>query len=159
VIAFISRQKKQSDIHLTIKTMKKTILILTVLMSSFILNSRGQCGGATTVSTKPTSLGIVIYSNDVETIWNALRLANYSAGAGDTVRVFLLGKGVELETLAKTNDNISEQTNLFLKTGGTILGCGTCLQSRNNLTPQFCKMSSMADLYDIIRKSKILLSF
>ena len=128
-------------------------------MISFVLNIHAQCGGTTTKTTNPTSIGIVIYSNDAETIWNALRLANFSVSAGDTVKIFLLGKGVELDSLVKRNNDLKEQTEIYLNAGGTILGCGTCLQSRNNLTPQFCKMSSMADLYDIIRKSRILLTF
>jgi uncharacterized protein involved in oxidation of intracellular sulfur len=138
--------------------MKKTFLILTILICSFDFNIHAQCGGDTK-TTKPTSIGIVIYSNDIETVWNALRFANFSIGTGDTVKIFLLGKGVELDTLAKNNSNIKEQTDLFLHTGGIILGCGTCLQSRKNFMPQFCKMSSMSDLYDIVRKSKTVLTF
>lgn len=139
--------------------MKKSLFICLILWSVFAFRVSAQCGGTTTKATKPTSIGFVIYSNDVETVWNALRLANFSVSAGDTVKIFLLGKGVELDTLAKKNPDVKEQTDLFLKAGGTILGCGTCLQSRNNLAPQVCKMSSMADLYDIIRKSKTLLTF
>jgi uncharacterized protein involved in oxidation of intracellular sulfur len=139
--------------------MKKLSLIILILLSSVSFEIYAQCGGTTAKTYKPTSIGFVIYSNDVETIWNALRLANFSLSAGDTVKIFLLGKGVELDTMAKKNPDVKEQTDLFLKAGGTILGCGTCLQSRNNLAPQVCKMSSMSDLYDIIRKSKIVITF
>lgn len=39
-------------------------------------------------------LGICIYSNDPESVWNAFRFANYSIKQfQDEVRVFLLGKG------------------------------------------------------------------
>lgn len=51
----------------------------------------------------PVSIGMVIYSNDNETVWNALRLANYAKNEGDTVSIFLLGKGVELDNLVKQN--------------------------------------------------------
>jgi hypothetical protein len=139
--------------------MKKPFSIFILLLSLLSLNIHAQCGGTTAKTTNPTSIGIVIYSNDAETIWNALRLANFSVNAGDTVKIFLLGKGVELDSLVKKNNDLKEQTEIFLNAGGTILGCGTCLQSRNNLTPKFCKMSSMADLYDIIRTCKILLTF
>jgi len=44
-------------------------------------------------------LGIVIYSNDAETVWNAFRFANFSLKEGDTVKIFLLAKGVEYEKL------------------------------------------------------------
>ena len=140
--------------------MKKIIILLTIFLGTSLINLYAQCGGNTPVkSNHPTSLGIIIYANDVETVWNALRLANYSENAGDTVKIFLLGKGVELDTMINHNANIKEQSDLFIKKGGIILGCGTCLQSRKNLTPQLCKMSSMDDLYDIIRKSKIVLTF
>ena len=40
------------------------------------------------------TLGICIYSNDPESVWNAFRFANYSIKQfQDEVRVFLLGKG------------------------------------------------------------------
>jgi hypothetical protein len=106
-----------------------------------------------------TSIGMVIYSNDVETVWNAIRLANYSKTQGDTVRIFLLGKGVEVDNLVKENKDIREQVDSFLEKGGTILGCGTCLQSRNNNEPEVCKFSSLKDLYQLIRENKIVLTF
>lgn len=45
-------------------------------------------------------LGIVIYSTDDETVWNAFRLGNFALKAGDQVKVFLLSKGVECESLS-----------------------------------------------------------
>ena len=107
----------------------------------------------------PTSLGLVIYSNDIETVWNAMRLANFSKNQGDTVNIFLLGKGVELENLIKESKDIDEQVELFLKDGSSIMGCGTCLKSRNNNEPQTCKLSSLKDLYELIRKNNIVLTF
>ncbi len=106
-----------------------------------------------------TSIGMVIYSNDTETVWNALRLANYSKNQGDTVHIFLLGKGVELDSMVKKDNNLKEQADKFLASGGNILGCGTCLSSRNNKEPQVCTYSSLADLYALIRKNKIVLTF
>jgi len=138
--------------------MKKTLLLLITVYCS-LFTAQAQCGGTKINTAKPTSIGIIIYSNDVETVWNAIRLANFSKNQGDTVSIFLLGKGVELDNLVKTDKNIKEQTDAFAAGGGIILGCGTCLQSRNNNEPKVCKFSSMADLYDLIRKSKIVISF
>lgn len=107
----------------------------------------------------PTSIGMVIYSNDVETVWNVFRLANHSKNQGDTVQVFLLAKGVEVDNLVKENEDLEEQVNLFLENGGEIQGCGTCLKSRNMDGPQICTFSSMADLYELVRKNKIVLTF
>jgi uncharacterized protein involved in oxidation of intracellular sulfur len=107
----------------------------------------------------PTSIGMVIYSNDVETVWNAFRLANHSVKQGDTVQVFLLAKGVEVDNLVKENKDLEEQVDAFLEKGGQIQGCGTCLQSRKMAEPQVCTFSSLADLYAVIRKNKIVLTF
>jgi len=137
---------------------KKPFFLLTLLLSFLTINIFAQCDSTLTVK-KPTSIGMVIYSNDIETLWNALRLANFSKKEGDTVTIFLLGKGVELDTLIKSNEDLKEQADLFLDNEGRILGCGTCLQSRKLYEPEVCKFSSMADLYDVIRKNKIVLTF
>jgi hypothetical protein len=139
--------------------MKKTFLILILLMSLFVLNIQAQCGGNSTVTTKPTSIGIVIYSGNVEIIWNAIRFANFSRSQGDTVSIFLLGEGVELDNMEKSNVYLKSQTDTFISHGGTILGCGVCLQIRKNFEPQVCRHASMKDMYDIVRKNKIILTF
>lgn len=123
-----------------------------ILIGLFAFNSYSQCTENTAKSYTPTTIGIVIYSNDVETVWNAIRFANFSKNQGDTVSVFLLGKGVELDNLIKTEKDLKEQANTFLDNGGIILGCGTCLESRNNKDPKVCKFSSMGDLYELVKK-------
>ena len=47
-------------------------------------------------------VGIVIYSNDPETVFNAMRLGNFALKEGDDVKVFLLAKGVEIESIDNT---------------------------------------------------------
>lgn len=137
--------------------MKKQIVLLAFLTCVFTSSIYAKSQKEQKES--PTTIGMVIYSNDTETVWNALRLANYSKNQGDTVSIFLLGKGVELDDLIKTDKDMKEQTDKFLDNGGVILGCGTCLQSRKNNEPEVCKYSSLADLYDLIRKNKIVLTF
>jgi len=139
--------------------MKTTVIVLFAFFYFHSLNCHAQSGANTSKTSTATSIGIIIYSNDVETVWNAMRLANFSKSEGDTVSIFLLGKGVELENLVKSNNDIKEQTDAFLDGGGHILGCGTCLASRKNNEPQVCKFSSMADLYDLVKKNKKVLTF
>lgn len=139
--------------------MKNLIITLTLFLSLQTINSYAQSSVTPTKSKEATTIGIVIYSNDVETIWNALRLANYSKSEGDIVSIFLLGKGVELDSLMKVDTDLKEQSDEFINGGGEILGCGTCLISRNMNNPQVCKFSSMGDLYDLIRENKIVLTF
>lgn len=95
-------------------------------------------------------LGIVVYSTDSETVWNGFRLGNFALGKGDEVKVFLLAKGVEAETLPSDKFNVKEQMQQFVDDGGEILACGTCLNIRNSEGTELCPLSTMADLYDII---------
>ena len=98
--------------------MKNAYLILAIIVAMIPFKLKAQCGGAQIKSAKPTSIGIVIYSNDAETVWNALRFANYTISAGDTVSIFLLGKGVELNTMNDKKFDLKEQTDNYLKNGG-----------------------------------------
>ena len=138
--------------------MKKSIFVLAIILLLTSANLSSQ-SNPQPFSESPTSIGMVIYSNDVETVWNAFRLANYSKSQGDTVQVFLLGKGVEVDNLVNDNSDLKQQVDAFLEKGGEIQGCGTCLKSRKNDEPQVCTFSSLADLYGIIRKNKIVLTF
>jgi hypothetical protein len=139
--------------------MKSNTFILFLLLCGVPMFSQDCTTATNSPKSDPTSIGIVIYSNDVETVWNALRLANFSKKEGDEVSVFLLGKGVEVDKLIKENKDVDEQVSQLLDSGASILGCGTCLESRNNTSPTICKFSSMKDLYELIRKNKIVLTF
>ncbi|OGF53496.1 MAG: sulfur reduction protein DsrE [Candidatus Firestonebacteria bacterium RIFOXYC2_FULL_39_67] len=104
-------------------------------------------------------LGIVIYSNEAEVVWNAFRLANFSLGEKDTVNVFLLAKGVEYESLSNEKYNIVELAQKVLDAGGKILACGTCLKQRHKDGSELCPLSTMKDLYQIIKDSDKVLTF
>ena len=108
---------------------------------------------------KTIKLGIVIYSDHTETVWNAVRLANFSINKGDKVSIFLMAQGVESESLGNEQFNILEQMNKFLDANGTLLACGTCIEIRKKDSTELCPMSSMGDLYDIIKESDKLISF
>lgn len=105
------------------------------------------------------NLGIVIYSNDPETVWNAFRLGAFSRKQGDTVSVFLLGKGVEAESLDSTKFDVIGQMRSFSEAGGSILACGTCLKIRQSKGTEICPVSTMQDLHALIRDSDKVLSF
>ena len=104
-------------------------------------------------------LGIVIYSDHPETVWNAFRLANFSLNKNDTVNVFLMTKGVEAESLSNNQFNILEQMNKFISSNGILYACGTCIKIRNKESTELCPLSSMADLYEIIDSSDKIISF
>lgn len=104
-------------------------------------------------------LGIVICTNDPETAWNAFRLGVFSRRQGDAVSVFLLGKGVEVESLDGGKFDVVSQMRSFSEAGGSILACGTCLKIRQLEGSEICPLSTMQDLYELIRDSDKLLSF
>lgn len=104
-------------------------------------------------------LGIVIYSNDPETVWNAFRLGVFSLKHDDAVSVFLLGKGVEAEALEDARFDVKGQMRSFVDAGGRILACGTCLKIRNAADSGICPVSTMQDLHAIICDSDRVLTF
>jgi len=103
-------------------------------------------------------LGIIIYSTDAETVWNAFRLGVFSLKEGEKVKAFLLAKGVECENLVNDKFNVKEQMQLFVDNGGEILACGTCLKIRNSEGSELCPLSTMKDLYEIIKDSDKVIS-
>ncbi|MBN2453691.1 MAG: DsrE family protein [Candidatus Omnitrophica bacterium] len=104
-------------------------------------------------------LGVIIYSNDAESVWNAFRLGAFSLKQKDTVKVFLLGKGVECESIDTEKFKVTEQMKLFINSGGSILSCGSCLKIRNSQGSEICPLSTMKDLYDIVKDSDKVLTF
>ena len=104
-------------------------------------------------------LGIIIYSTDSETVWNAFRLGVFALGQGDKVRVFLLAKGVECEQLDTDQFMVTEQMKALVNAGGEILACGTCLKIRQEQASEICPISTMKDLHEIVTDSERVLTF
>jgi len=104
-------------------------------------------------------MGIVLSSTEPETVFNVFRLANYSSDQGDGVTVFLLGKGVELDQIEDAKFDVHEQARTFLGKNGKILACGTCLKIRNSGGSELCPISTMKDLYELVRDSDRVLTF
>ena len=103
-------------------------------------------------------LVIIISTNEPETVWNAYRLANFALKEGDEVKVFLLAKGVESE-IGSEKYNVKKQISSFLQNGGEICACGACLKSRQMDSRDTCPLSSMKDLYQIVKESDKVLTF
>jgi len=104
-------------------------------------------------------LGIIIYSNDSETVWNALRLGNFTQAMDEQVKVFLIGKGVEVESLDTDEFNISEQVQTLAGGGGKLYACGTCLELRQMEISDTYTVSTLKELYEIIEKNDKVVSF
>ncbi|MBT9590477.1 MAG: sulfur reduction protein DsrE, partial [Thiobacillus sp.] len=98
-------------------------------------------------------LGIVISSNDPETVWNAFRLGKFALGQGDAGNVFLLGKGGESESLDTEHFAVTQAMQDLVDGGGKIDACGTCLTLRNADAGEVCALSTLQDLYRLTRES------
>lgn len=55
----------------------------------------------------------VISTDDAETSYNAMRLANVAVKKGDEVSVFMLGKGVLYEKNSNAEFNVVEQVDKY----------------------------------------------
>ena len=55
----------------------------------------------------------IISTDDAETAYNAMRLANVAVKKGDDVSVFMLGKGVLFEQSSTEQFNVMEQVNKY----------------------------------------------
>lgn len=105
-------------------------------------------------------LGLVIYSNDPESVWNAFRFGNDAVKHHqDEVWVFLLGKGVEAETLNTDKFKITEQMVMLVAAGGKIMACGTCLKLRQSEGSEVCPVSNMNDLHQMVVECDKVLTF
>lgn len=103
-------------------------------------------------------LGMIITQTDPETVFNALRLASYSLEQGDEVRIFLSGRGVEVDQIEDTAFAVKAQAQLVLNAGGEFLACGTCLKLRNSEGSEVCPLSTLKDHYEIVRDSDRLVT-
>ena len=108
---------------------------------------------------RPFKLALVLTQTDPETVFNAFRVAQYALEQGDEVRVFLLGQGVELDKIQDQKYDVQEKARAFVATGGKILACGTCLQMHGSAGSQLCPVSTMSDLYGLIRGSDRVMTF
>jgi uncharacterized protein involved in oxidation of intracellular sulfur len=98
-------------------------------------------------------LGMIISQTDPETVFNALRLALYSLEQGDQVRIFLSGRGVEIDQIEDPNFDVKSQAQKVLDRGGQFLACGACLKLRNFQGSDVCPLSTLKDHYEIVRDS------
>lgn len=105
-------------------------------------------------------LGIVLQSNNSEHVWNALRLGITARKANDTVTIFLLNEGSELETIPDTEPfDISAKIQEFRDLKGEVLACGSCLKIRGKSESAVCPISTMSDLLIMIKESDKVLVF
>jgi len=142
----------------------KKLLTLFALSFFFLNNCNAQlfasCENVTAFDTNShPDLGIVISSGEPETVWNALRLGIAAQSKGDSVVIFVISKATDVFINDSSQFNISNTSLEFIKKGGAILTCSTCAKLRHTDEIQMCTLTSVFDLYEIIKHSKKTISF
>jgi uncharacterized protein involved in oxidation of intracellular sulfur len=103
-------------------------------------------------------IGIILSNTDPELVWNALRFANTALLEEHEVKIFLLGQGVEIESIRSEKFNVQDQLEKFNQLSGHMLACGTCIKSRN-MQFEVCPVSTMRDMLKLVVESDKLLMF
>jgi hypothetical protein len=96
---------------------------------------------------------MIITQTDPETVFNALRLTLYGLERGDSIRIFLSGKGVDIERINDSSFDVKTMARKVIDAGGQFLAYGACLKLRNSTGSEICPPSTLKDQYEIVRKS------
>ena len=70
-----------------------------------------------------------------------------------------MGKGVEYQKINTDKFNTVEQAEKFIKSGGKIHACGSCIKSREQEDSNMCLISTIKDMYDIVAESSKVVIF
>ena len=103
-------------------------------------------------------IGIVIETAVPERAWNAFRLGITALENDHEVSAFLLGEGVEAEEITDDQFDVRDRMEAFVDAGGDLQACGTCLELRNSEESEYCPMSTMSDLLEIVTSSDRVLT-
>jgi len=104
-------------------------------------------------------IGIIIETKEYEKAWNAFRFAVTAKKQGHEVKVFLMGEAVECDGLTHEKYNVDEQLKAFIKGGGELLACGTCLKSRQLDGSDTCPISTMVDCVNLVTWADRVVTF
>jgi uncharacterized protein involved in oxidation of intracellular sulfur len=103
-------------------------------------------------------LGIILETNDPERVWNAFRLANTALDADHTVELFLLGDGVDAPDLEHEKFNPHGVMVQYTRKGGSLLACGTCLDSRDLESDDLRPRGTMTDCLELVENAEKVLT-
>lgn len=104
-------------------------------------------------------IGIILETKEFEKAWNALRFAATAKKNEHEVKVFLMGEAVECENLSHDKFDVAGQLKVFVKAGGEILACGTCLKSRQMEGSDVCPISTMIDCVNMVEWADKVVTF
>lgn len=104
-------------------------------------------------------LGVIIETKEAEKAWNAMRFAVTAKKQGHEVKVFLMGEGVEIESITHEKYNVAVQFEHYHEAGGIMLACGTCLKSRRLDGTEACPLSTMIDCVQMVEWADKVVTF
>jgi sulfur relay (sulfurtransferase) complex TusBCD TusD component (DsrE family) len=78
---------------------------------------------------------------------------HYEVSSHRAAQAFLIGKGVESESLDTDAFNVTEQMSSFVESGGMIAACETCVTTHHLGGPELCPISTLGDLHALIKES------
>jgi len=70
-----------------------------------------------------------------------------------------MGEAVECESLSHEKYDVAGQLNTYIKAGGEILACGTCLKSRHLEGSEACPISTMVDCVQMVEWADKMVTF
>ncbi len=109
---------------------------------------------------KTMKIGVILNTNDAETCWNCFRFGDEAISKNHLIKIFLLGRGVEVESVKDIKFPLLKSSiKKFVKRGGVILACGTCLKSRSKEGTNTCPISTMNDLLKLVEECDNVLTF
>jgi sulfur relay (sulfurtransferase) complex TusBCD TusD component (DsrE family) len=106
-------------------------------------------------------IGILVSTNDPETLWNAFRFANLCMNTDVTneVTMFLNAKAVDYEKHDSGKFNLKELAKTFALSDGKLFACGKCLGFRGLEENEVCHKGSQKDLYEMLATSDKFICF
>lgn len=105
-------------------------------------------------------IGVIINTNDAEEAWNAMRFAFTALLQGHSVKVFLMGRGVEIEEIKNEKFDVKKIIDDFVNNGGELIACSTCIKIRRKEgTFTLCPLGVMNDLVKLVEESDKIVSF
>ena len=73
--------------------------------------------------------------------------------------MFLFGKGVECDSIDTDKFTVTDQMRMLIDNGGEIFACGSCLKIRQLEGSETCPLSTMRDLYEIVKDRDKVVTF
>ncbi len=104
-------------------------------------------------------VGIIIETNNPEKAWNGVRFGNATLAQGHEAKIFLMGAGVEIESITDEKFNARKQIEEFVTNKGIVYACGTCIKSRNQSETDVCPISTMIDCVNMVEWADKLVTF